>query len=80
LAIDDRRLHWFDLSDDHELEIPGDGIARMIGFPGLWIDSGGLPDNDSVRTVTTLEQGLTSAEHAAFVSTLEQSRRGHEAK
>ena len=39
-------------------------------FPGLWIDSAALFGNDHDRLMATLQQGLASPEHAAFVQRL----------
>jgi Uma2 family endonuclease len=77
LVVDlrDRRLHWFDLTADQELDAPADGVYRIKIFPGLWIDSAALFDRDLPRLLATLDAGLAAPEHAAFVASLAAVRR-----
>ena len=37
MSLKERKLRWFDLSADRELDPDQDGIYRMRAFPGLWI-------------------------------------------
>lgn len=71
----DRRLHWFDLRTGGALTPDADGIARVRCFPGLWIHAEALLAKDYTRLMTTLQQGLATPEHAAFVQRLEDARR-----
>ena len=80
LSVVDQKVFWFDLPQDRELPIPEDGILRSLTFPGLWIDVQGLLSRDATRLMTTLEKGLASPEHAAFVSKLEEDRQRLAAK
>ncbi len=77
LVVDlrDRRLHWFDLTADRELNPESDGVYRVKTFPGLWIDSTALLGRDLPRLLTTLDAGLATPEHAAFVARLAAARR-----
>jgi hypothetical protein len=49
-----------------------DGVLRSRVFPGLWLDAAGLLAEDGARVLTTLQEGLQSAEHASFVAALQR--------
>jgi hypothetical protein len=68
--VQDQRLHWIDLRVDRDVPMGPDGIVRAQTFPGLWVDSVALFQNDYNRLLATLQQGLASPEHAAFVQRL----------
>lgn len=74
LSLADRRVYWFDLRQNRELQPDPDGILKLRTFPGLWIDRDGLLALDLGRLMTTLEKGLLSEEHAKFVASLAQAR------
>ena len=46
------------------------GVFRSRVFPGLWLDGPALWKYDLARLLHTLQRGLRSAEHAAFVAKL----------
>jgi Uma2 family endonuclease len=46
------------------------GIFRSKEFPGLWLDAAALWADDIARLLRTLDRGLKSQEHAAFVNKL----------
>ena len=70
LDLADSRPRWFDLRADRELEIDADGVLRSCVFPRLWIDTKAVLANDLTRALATLEQGLSTSEHAEFVQRL----------
>jgi Uma2 family endonuclease len=74
-TLDDGRLRWFDLPSDKELPLDADGVCRVRTFPGLWIQSDALLAKDYARLMLTLQQGLATPEHAAFVERLDRDRR-----
>lgn len=74
VAVDDKRVHWFDLGDGSELSGDQNGVIQSISFPGLWLDVKALFDHDRGRLLATLEQGLACAEHACFVAELARRR------
>lgn len=74
--VGDRQLRWFDLAADAERPIDADGIVRAGQFPGLWIDSAALAARDFGRLMATLQQGLATPEHAAFVQRLAAAKAG----
>lgn len=73
LNLRERQLHWFDLASDAELSPDDDGVVRLREMPGLWIHVEALLKQDSTRLMGTLQAGLASTEHAAFVSKLAAS-------
>ncbi len=73
LCVRDRQLRWFDLRADRELNSDADGIIRVRSFPGLWIDVAALLGRNR-RMIKVLEQGLASAEPAAFVRRLAEAK------
>lgn len=70
LNLRDQQLHWFDLTTDTELSPDDDGVIRLREMPGLWIDVEALLTRNSTRLLETLQAGLASPEHAAFVAKL----------
>jgi Uma2 family endonuclease len=55
----------------YELLKPDDhGILRSPFFPGLWLDPAALLRGDLAAALQVLDQGLATAEHAAFVRQL----------
>jgi hypothetical protein len=70
----DQVIDWFVLRGDRYDRFTPDssGIYRSEVFPGLWLDSNALVARDLDRLTTTLQQGLATPEHAAFVARLQQ--------
>jgi Uma2 family endonuclease len=65
-------VDWFALRGGrYERLAPGpDGVVRSDVFPGLWLDAGALIRGDLAAVMNVLQQGLASADHAAFVARL----------
>jgi Uma2 family endonuclease len=74
-CVREREVRWFDLARDTELRAEADGIVRIHAFPGLWIDAAALIAGDLPKAIATLERGLATPEHAAFVERLANARR-----
>jgi Uma2 family endonuclease len=74
--LEHARLHWIDLRADQDLAAGADGVFRMRTFPGLWIDGPALFTFDVARLTATLNAGLATPEHAAFVAALATRRSG----
>jgi len=66
----DAAVDWFALRDGVYTAIPadGNGIVRSELLPGLWLDTTALLRGDDAGLLLTVQQGLASAEHAAFVA------------
>ena len=65
----DEAIDWFaSRSGDFEALTPeAAGILRSEVFPGLWLDAAALIRGDMPRVLAVLDQGLATAEHAAFL-------------
>jgi Uma2 family endonuclease len=70
-------IDWFVLRDDRfEKLLPDNaGCLKSEIFPGLWLDPAAMIGGDLPRVFAFLQQGLSSAEHAAFVVRLEAAGR-----
>ena len=69
----DEAIDWFAWRDGKYVPLPPDkdGGVRSEAFPGLWIDIPALLADRWPDVQKTLQAGLSSAEHAAFVAKLE---------
>jgi hypothetical protein len=70
----DQAIDWFILRGEKYEHLAPDasGIFRSEVFPGLWLDSSALLARDLDRLTSTLQQGIATTEHAAFVTRLQQ--------
>jgi Uma2 family endonuclease len=68
----DQQVDWFVLRDgQYDRQTPdSDGLYRSEVFPGLWLDPAALVAGNLARVLAVVQQGIASAEHAAFVSRL----------
>jgi Uma2 family endonuclease len=84
MCVKEKQLRWFDLQSDQELDPDADGIFRMRSFPGLWINAKALFAQDYQSLMKTLEEGLATPEHRAFVEKLasqyRQAKKGRRRK
>jgi Uma2 family endonuclease len=69
------RIIWRVLVNGSYVQIPpdADGNLRSRVFPGLWLNPTAFWANDGAALESLLEQGLASAEHAAFVEQLQRA-------
>jgi Uma2 family endonuclease len=70
LNLEDSTLHHFDLKAGQQVPPDSDGIIRVRSFPGLRINPSAFASRDHQNLMATLQQGLASPEHAAFVRKL----------
>ena len=56
------------------LEPDAEGVLRSQIFPGLWLPADALWAGDLTAMLATLQRGLTSPEHAAYVANLRPQR------
>ncbi|HEY9800580.1 MAG TPA: Uma2 family endonuclease [Leptolyngbyaceae cyanobacterium] len=68
----DRQFDWFRLNEGEyiQLEANPDNIFCSQVFPGLWLDKAALLSGNLAHVLTTLQQGLSTAEHQIFVDKL----------
>ena len=74
----DKAIDWFVLRGGRYqllVTVP-QGLYVSEVFPGLWLDPAALLGGDLARVLAVLQDGLASAEHAAFVSKLQQAGAG----
>lgn len=75
VAIPTNTVHLFTLGEDgYEERAAADGVFRSAVFPGLWLNANALLELDSPAVVATLEEGLATAEHHAFVDELQRAK------
>lgn len=65
----DRKLDWYSLdTGDYILLRPDeDGILRSRVLPGLWLNPAAMLASDMAAVLSTIQAGLASIEHCAFV-------------
>jgi Uma2 family endonuclease len=65
-------VDWWILEADEYRHLPpaSDGSLRSRTFPGLWLDVEALLVADGAKLMAKLQEGVNSAEHAAFVEAL----------
>jgi Uma2 family endonuclease len=73
-CVQEQQVRWFDLTSGEELSPDASGIYRIRTFPGLWISGPALLAHDYQKMLQTLEEGLATPEHSAFVKTLARRR------
>lgn len=68
---------WFVLRRKKYVPLVADtnGVLKSETFPGLWLDAPQLLANDMPAALATLQRGLASPEHAAFVAKLRATAR-----
>jgi hypothetical protein len=54
-----------------------DGLYRSRVFPGLWLDPESLLTRDTRRLRAVIDQGVATADHAAFVERMAKARGTH---
>jgi Uma2 family endonuclease len=71
---DDRAVDWFAWREGQYEPLARDGnLLKSEQFPGLWLDTAALIALDLGALFNAIEQGVATAEHAAFVQRLKKS-------
>ena len=75
----DRTVDWFVLrgADYERLPLTPQGLYQSEILPGLWLDTQALLRGALPAVMRTLQQGVSSPEHAAFVQRLQQAAASH---
>jgi Uma2 family endonuclease len=65
-------VRWFRREEDRFIDLApaDDGTLRSQVFRGLWLDGAALIAREYRAVIGTLQRGLASPEHAAFVELL----------
>ena len=68
----EQAVDWFVLRAGQYERLVSDaqGVLRSEVFPGLWLDTAALLRGDIAAVLATVQHGLASPEHAAFVARL----------
>ena len=68
----EQEIDWFVLraGQYERLPLDAEGLLRSEVFPGLWLDPVALLRGDLTTVFAVVQRGLTSPEHAAFVTRL----------
>ncbi len=77
LSLEKPELFWFDFAAKDSVKPDRRGIAHSRAFPGLWINVSALLAGQRKELIVTMNQGLKSRAHSAFVKKLEATRRRH---
>jgi len=70
----EEKFYWFDLEQNLDLE-PTDGVIKSRQFPGLWLNAAAIWSQNHDAAMATLNAGLASPEHGAFVEQLARRRK-----
>jgi Uma2 family endonuclease len=73
IQVYERCIDWFILREGLYQPLSPDtsGVLHSETFPGLWLQPAALWAGDLAALLATLQEGLASAEHAAFVARLQ---------
>ncbi len=74
-CIQEQEIHWFHFPSKRTLKADKNGVWKSKVFPGLWIDGPALVAKNAAGLLNTLQKGLASQEHAAFVRRLRGGRK-----
>jgi hypothetical protein len=72
--VQEREIDWFILRGEDYARLPYDaaGVYRSEVFPGLWLDAPAMIRGDMATVLKKLQEGISSAEHTAFVAKLQE--------
>lgn len=76
--VAEKAIDWFVLRQNQFARLPltSAGLYQSEVFPGLWLDALAMTNLDLPKVLHTLQQGLATPEHAAFVAQLQQASKG----
>lgn len=74
--VGEQKIHWFVLNagEYQQLQPDGDGIVKSGILPGLWLNTKALLDDELDAVLATIQTGLKSSEHKAFVTQLSSTQ------
>jgi hypothetical protein len=73
----EQEIRWHRLTAKGYQRVPpaANMIWKSKTFPGLWLDGKAMLANDAAKVLATLQKGLDSPQHAAFVKKLAKKRK-----
>jgi Uma2 family endonuclease len=73
--VEEDAIDWFVLRGGQYDPLPlVQGAYRSEVLPGLWLDRDAMLNQDLARVLATLQQGVATPEHAAFVARLQAAK------
>jgi Uma2 family endonuclease len=77
VLTDEERILWFVLREGQFVPLAADsaGTFQSEVFAGLWLDGPALLAGDLAHVLATLQRGIATPEHAAFVQRLQTGRK-----
>ena len=79
VVLQEELVRWFAKDEQGklaEIAADDDGVFRSRVFPGLWLNANALIYDRGADLLATLQAGLATPEHAAFVEALRAKRGG----
>jgi Uma2 family endonuclease len=69
----ERQIDWWELREGEYLPLQPDstGVIHSHIFPGLWLDVRAMLSDDLTKVLATLQLGIGTSEHTAFVDRLQ---------
>ena len=76
VVLRQRVVRWFVLQDGtyRDMEADASGMFKSTVFPGLWLNVPALLRLDIRQVMATLQHGIETPEHTAFVQQLQTHR------
>ncbi|MGL4608076.1 MAG: Uma2 family endonuclease [Trueperaceae bacterium] len=75
---EDQQLDWLVLNEGQYYPLRAEeSMYKSPNFPGLWLDSDALLQNDLSKVLEALQQGLASKDHQQFTETLLRKAEAH---
>jgi Uma2 family endonuclease len=73
--VEDQAIDWFVLREGRyePLAATAEGLYQSEVLPGLWLDAAALLRGDLLAAFQTVQRGLASPDHAAFVRRLQET-------
>jgi Uma2 family endonuclease len=75
---EDEKIDWLVFNEGQYYPLAAeDEIYKSPNFPGLWLDSVALLQDDLAKVLAVLQQGIATHEHQTFVETLTKKVEEH---
>jgi hypothetical protein len=75
VLLKDQEVRWHRLvGKKYKRLTEHQGTYQSVAFPGLWLNAPALLEDNMLKVIETLERGLQTPEHAAFVKHLSSRR------
>jgi Uma2 family endonuclease len=77
ILLHEKQIRWHRLTVEGYTVVPPikQSLWKSAVFPGLWLDGKAMLAHNGAKVFTTLQRGLRSPEHAAFVKKLARKKK-----